>query len=71
MTKDEALDALATAHCEAVKAETAAAVAQDRKREAVREAFAAGCTGPDVAGVLGTSVQWAYQIRDKQPLKTA
>jgi hypothetical protein len=54
-----------------VEAESAALVKQDRKRAAVREAFAAGCTGPDVAGVLGSSVQWAYQIRDKRPLKIA
>lgn len=71
MTKDEALGALAAAHGAAVEAEAAAAVAQDRKRAAVRQAFDAGCTAPEVAGVLGSSAQWAYQLRDKQPLNAA
>ena len=68
MSKDEALQQLAAAHADAVKAETAASVAQDRKRAAVREAFNSGCTAPDVAAILGSSVQWAYQLRDKPPL---
>ena len=71
MKKDKALEALAEAHAEAIKAETAAAAAQDRKREAVRAAFNAGARGPEVAEVLGSSVQWAYQVRDKQPLRVA
>ena len=50
---------LAEAHEAAVLAETAAAAAQDRKREAVRAAFDAGARGPEVAEVLGSSVQWA------------
>lgn len=71
MKKDQALVELAAAHAAAIEAETAAAAAQDRKRAAVRAAFTAGCTGPDVAGVLGSSVQWAYQVRDKPPLRVA
>jgi hypothetical protein len=69
--KDQALQELAEAHEAAVKAETAAATAQDRKREAVRAAFEAGARGPEVAGVLGSSVQWAYQLKDKPPLRVA
>ncbi|GAA3399367.1 hypothetical protein [Pseudarthrobacter polychromogenes] len=71
MKKDKALKELAEAHTAAVEAETAAAAAQDRKREAVRAAFDAGCRGPEVAAVLGSSVQWAYKVRDKQPLQVA
>jgi hypothetical protein len=69
--KDQALAALAEAHSAAVAAEVAAAAAQDRKREAVRAAFNAGARGPEVAEVLGSSVQWAYQLKDKQPLRVA
>lgn len=71
MKKAEALTALAEAHAEAIRAEEAAAAAQDRKREAVRAAFDAGARGPEVAEVLGSSVQWAYQMRDKPPLNAA
>lgn len=71
MSKDEALQRLAAAHSDAVEAESAAAVAQDRKRAAVRAAFDSGCTAPEVAGVLGSSAQWAYQLRDKPPLNAA
>lgn len=71
MKKDQALAELAEAHEAAVKAEEAAAVAQDRKREAARAAFDAGAKGPEVAAVLGSSVQWAYQLKDKPPLRVA
>ena len=71
MKKDKALQELAEAHRASVEAETAAAAAQDRKREAVRAAFDAGCRGPEVAAVLGSSVQWAYQLKDKPPLRAA
>ena len=71
MTKDEALATVAAAHGAAVEAESAAVAAQDRKRAAVRAAFDAGCTAPEVAGVLGSSAQWAYQLRDKPPLNAA
>lgn len=70
MKKEDALKELADAHAAAVCAESAALAAQNRKRAAVRAAFDAGCKGPDVAAVLGSSVQWTYQIRDK-PLKVA
>jgi hypothetical protein len=69
--KAEALKALAEARDEAARAESLANAAQERKRAAVRAAFEAGCTGPDVAEVLGSSVQWAYQVRDKPPLQVA
>lgn len=69
MNKAGALEHLAAANSAAVEAENAAALAQDRKRSAVRQAFEAGCTAPEVAGVLGSSPQWAYQLRDKPPLK--
>ena len=71
MKKDQALQELAEAHKAAVLAETSAAAAQDRKREAVRAAFDAGARGPEVAQVLGSSVQWAYQLKDKPPLRVA
>lgn len=71
MKKDQALTALAEAHAEAIRAETAAAAAQDRKREAVRAAFAAGARGPEVAEVLGSSVQWAYKVRAMPPSAAA
>ncbi|MDQ0756120.1 hypothetical protein [Arthrobacter sp. B3I4] len=71
MSKDEALSTLASAHEAAVEAESAASAAQDRKRAAVRQAFDAGCTAPEVAAVLGSSAQWAYQLRDKPPLNAA
>ena len=71
MSKDHALRALAEAHKAAVEAETVAAAAQDRKREAVRAAFEAGCRGPEVASVLGASPQRAYQVRDMAPLRVA
>lgn len=71
MKKDQALEELAEAHRLAIKAETAAAAAQERKREAARAAFNAGARGPEVAEVLGSSVQWAYQLKDKRPLRVA
>lgn len=71
MSKDKALEALAEAHQAAANAEADASAAQERKREAVRAAFDAGCRGPEVAAVLGSSVQWAYRVRDKQPLRVA
>lgn len=71
MKKDQALQELAEAHKAAVDAELAAAQAQDRKREAARAAFDAGARGPEVAEVLGSSVQWAYQLKDKPPLRVA
>lgn len=71
MSKDKALTALAEAHTAAVEAESVAAAAQDRKRLAVRAAFEAGCRGPEVAAVLGTSPQRAFQLRDKRPLRIA
>ena len=71
MKKDQALQELAEAHKASVKAETAAVAAQNRKREAVRAAFNAGARGREVAEVLGSSVQWAYQLKDKQPLRVA
>lgn len=71
MKKDQALTKLAEAHAAAVKAEAAAALAQDRKREAAKDAFAAGARGPEVAAVLGSSVQWAYRLKDSQPTHAA
>lgn len=71
MSKEQALAGLAEAHKAAVEAETAAAAAQARKRRAVRAAFDAGCRGPEVAAVLGTSPQRAYQMRDMAPLRVA
>ncbi|WP_285240097.1 hypothetical protein [Pseudarthrobacter sp. MEB009] len=71
MTKDKALAELEAAHEDAVKAERAAVAAQERKRAAVRAAFNAGCNGPDVAGVLGSSVQWAYKVKAMPPSAVA
>jgi hypothetical protein len=69
--KDEALSTLASAREAAVEAESAAAAAQDRKRAAVRQTFDADCTAPEVAAMLGSSAQWAYQLRNKPPLNAA
>ena len=71
MKKDQALQELAVAHQAAVDAEMVAAAAQERKREAARAAFDAGARGPEVAEVLGSTVQWAYQLKAKQPLRVA
>lgn len=64
MSREQALEVLRVAHAAAVAAERDAAVAQEAKREAVRAAFEAGCRGPEVAAVLGSSTQWAYRVRD-------
>ena len=71
MKKDQALTALAEAHADAVKAETEAAAAQEKKRLAVKAAFDAGCRGPEIAAVLGSSVQWTYKVRAMEPSRAA
>lgn len=71
MKKDEALAKLAAANREASEAEAEAAVKQTARRAAVRAAFHAGCTAPEVGAVLNVSPQRTYQIRDSRLRSTA
>lgn len=71
MTKDEALGALAAADAEATAAETLAADKFAARRAAVRDAFEAGSTAPEICEVLGVSPQRAYQMRDMPLPQTA
>jgi hypothetical protein len=71
LTKNEALAILATASRTAAAADAGAANLQGAKRENVRDAFAAGCTGTEIAEVRNASPQYSYQLRDKTELKQA
>lgn len=71
MKKDEALAQLAQANLEASAAEAVAAEKQSARRTAVRAAFSAGCTAPEVGSILNVSPQRTYQIRDSHLRPTA
>ena len=71
MKKEEALAELARANREASEAEAEAARKQAARRVAVRAAFGAGCTAPEVGSVLNVSPQRTYQIRDSHLRSTA
>lgn len=70
MSKEQALTQLASANREASLAEAEAAEKQTARRAAVRAAFQAGCTAPEVGAVLSVSPQRAYQIRDSRLRQT-
>jgi hypothetical protein len=70
VTKAEALAALAEADAEAAAAEAVAAEKFSARRAAVRAAFEAGSTAPEVGAVLSVSPQRVYQIRDSRLRQT-
>lgn len=69
--KDEALRLVDAMNREAAEAEAVAAVKQAARRAAVRAAFQAGCTAPEVGRVLSVTPQRAYQLRDSHLQQTA
>lgn len=69
--KDDALRLVAAVNRETAEAEAVAAEKQAARRAAVRAAFQAGCTAPEVGNVLAVSPQRAYQIRDSGLQQTA
>lgn len=70
MKKGDALQLLAEASRAAIEAETVAAEKLAARRAAVRDAFEAGNTAPEICEVLGVSPQRAYQMRDHRLLET-
>jgi DNA-directed RNA polymerase specialized sigma subunit len=70
LSKADALEKLAEANREASVAEAEAADKQIARRAAVRAAFQAGCTAPEVGAVLAVSPQRVYQIRDSRIRQT-
>lgn len=70
MSKADALEKLAAANREASEAETVAAEKLTARRAAVRAAFQAGCTAPEVGAILSVSPQRVYQIRDSRLRQT-
>lgn len=64
MSREQALVVLGEAQDGVVLAREALVGAKAALAAAVRSGFDAGCRPSDMAGVLGSSRQWVYELRD-------